>query len=158
MWKARVQPRCLCVKSCRKALLCFFQENVRYSSVRSCEKTLWLAGFSVSEHLGTLGKVPKSRGRTIAQRAAPACLRAVTGVYQVCKKKSSGPAPHLRFWVSLNVRDAVFSRSGLPGGFGKLLATVSVTVEHSRIPGAQSFAPSPCRAVSSKCVLTYKTV
>ena len=42
-----------------------------------------------------------------------------------------------------------FSRSGLPGGFGKLLATVSVTVEHSLIPGAQSFAPSPCRAVSS---------
>ena len=36
------------------------------------KKTLWLAGFSVFAHLGTLGKVPKSRAFTIVQEATPA--------------------------------------------------------------------------------------
>ena len=58
------------------------------------------------------------------------------------------------FWSQKISPTQRFSRSGLPGGFGKLLATVSVTVEHSLIPGAQrqSFAPSPCRAVSSNII------
>ena len=54
--------------------------------------------------------------------------------------------PGWDFWVSENLTDAVFSRSGLPGGFGKLLATewniqrASIRLD-SLIPGVRRALP-----------------
>ena len=137
----------------RKALLCFSQENVRYSPLHFAYQTITClkgpSGWSL--RACPYRKRCAERARKIAASLSLSgphrrvCVLSL--VFTKCVKKNRA-ARHGNsdFWDWLNVRHAVFSRSGLPGGFGKLLATEwniqrsSIRLD-SLIPGVRRALP-----------------